>query len=72
MHYQYLKDKPTRFESLTRYTLEEFSVLLPYFIKHFLEYYATKTLDGNLVKNGDIPLTKRVVYQVLKISYCLF
>ena len=46
MNYQYLKDKPTRFESLTGYTLEEFSSLLPHFTKHFLEYYATKTLDG--------------------------
>ena len=46
MNYQYLKDKPTRFESLTGYTLEEFSSLLPYFTKHFLAYYATKTLDG--------------------------
>ena len=46
MNYQYLRDKPTRFESLTGYTLEEFSSLLPYFTKHFLEYYATKTLDG--------------------------
>ena len=46
MNYQYLKDKPTRFKSLTGYTLEEFSSLLPYFTKHFLEYYATKTLDG--------------------------
>ena len=46
MNYQYLRDKPTRFESLTGYTLEEFSSLLPYFTKHFLEYYATRTLDG--------------------------
>ncbi len=46
MNYQYLKDKPTRFESLIGYTLEEFSVLLPSFTKHFLAYYATKTLDG--------------------------
>ncbi len=46
MNYQYLKDKPTRFESLTGYKLEEFSALLPSFIQYFLEYYATKTLDG--------------------------
>ena len=46
MNYQYLRNKPTRFESLTGYTLEEFSSLLPYFTKHFLEYYATRTLDG--------------------------
>ena len=74
MNYQYLKDKPTRFESLTGYKLEEFSALLPPFIQYFLEYYSTKTLDGKPRngKNGDIPLTKRVVYQVLKISCCLF
>ena len=46
MNYQYLMDKPTRFESLTGYKLEEFSALLPSFIQYFLEYYATKTLDG--------------------------
>ena len=46
MNYQYLMDKPTRFASLTGYTLEEFSSLLPHFTKHFLEFYATKTLDG--------------------------
>ena len=46
MNYQYLKDKPTRFESRTGYKLEEFSALLLSFIQYFLEYYATKTLDG--------------------------
>ena len=38
MNYQYLKDKPTRFESLTGYTLENlFFRTLPN------RYYATKT-----------------------------
>ena len=46
MNYQYLKDKPTRFESRTGWTLEEFSYLLPCFTKHFLEFYVTKILDG--------------------------
>ena len=47
MNYDFLKDKPKRFETLTGFTLEEFLVLLPIFTKAFLEYYSTITLDGN-------------------------
>lgn len=46
MNYAFLKDKPTRFESLTGCPLEEFLVLLPVFRKTFLEHYSTITLDG--------------------------
>ena len=44
--YQDLKDKPKRFQSLTGHTLKEFSTLVPYFSKCFLEFVQTNTLDG--------------------------
>ena len=44
--YETLKHKPKRFLSLTGYTLEEFSVLVPYFSKRFLASVETKTLAG--------------------------
>ena len=44
--YETLKDKPKRFLSLTGYTLEEFSALVPYFSKRFLASVETKTLEG--------------------------
>ena len=34
-NYQNLKTKPTKFLSLTGYTLEEFSALLPHFPRAF-------------------------------------
>ena len=45
--YETLKTKPKRLLSLTGYTLEEFSALLPYFSKRFLASVETKTLEGN-------------------------
>ena len=44
--YEKVKNKPKRFLSLTGYTLEEFSALLPYFSKRFLEFVETQTLEG--------------------------
>ena len=44
--YETLKHKPKRFLSLTGYTLEEFSALVPYFSKRFLASVETKTLQG--------------------------
>ena len=44
--YETLKTKPKRFLSLTGYTLEEFSALVPYFSKRFLASVETKTLEG--------------------------
>ena len=44
--YETLKTKPKRLLSLTGYTLEEFSALLPYFSKRFLASVETKTLEG--------------------------
>ena len=44
--YQDLKDKLKRFESLTGYTPKEFTTLVPYFSKCFLEFVQTNTLDG--------------------------
>ena len=45
--YQNLKEEPREFLSLTGYTLEEFTALLPQFSKRFLQTVQTKTLDGN-------------------------
>ena len=61
--YETLKDRPKRFLSLTGYTLEEFSALLPSFSKRFLEFVETQTLDGKhrkkrrytLYKNSCLP-----------------
>lgn len=61
--YETLKDKPQRFVSLTGYTLEEFSALLPSFSKRFLEFVETQTLEGKhrkkrrytLYKNSCLP-----------------
>ena len=63
MRYETLKHKPKRFLSLTGYTLEEFSALLPYFSKRFLASVETKTLEGKhrkkrrytCYKNGCLP-----------------
>ena len=44
--YETLKHKPKQFLSLTGYTLEEFSALLPSFFKCFLEFVETQTLEG--------------------------
>ena len=48
--YQNLKEEPREFLSLTGYTLEEFTALLPQFSKRFLQTVQTKTLDGNTRK----------------------
>ena len=61
--YETLKEKPARFLSLTGYTLEEFSVLLPFFKKQFQQFVETQTLDGKdrkkrrytLYKNSSLP-----------------
>lgn len=56
--YETLKDKPKRFLSLTGYTLEEFSALLPSFSKRFLEFVETQTLDGKRRKKRRYTLYK--------------
>ena len=63
--YETLKHKPKRFLSLTGYTLEEFSALVPYFSKRFLASVETKTLEGKHRKKRRYTqyknrLTKRV------------
>ena len=63
IRYEILKDKPKRFLSLTGYTLEEFSALLPSFSKRFLAFVGTQTLDRKhrkkrrytLYKNSCLP-----------------
>ena len=44
--YEVLKDKPKQLLSLTGFTPEEFSALLPAFSKRFSVFVETKTLDG--------------------------
>ena len=70
--YETLKTKPKRLLSLTGYTLEEFSALLPYFSKRFLASVETKTLEANPEKNDGILTIKIVACQTLKISCSLF
>ena len=70
--YENLKDKPKRFLSLTGYMPEEFSALVPYFSDRFLEFVETRRSQEAPEKNASIAVTKTVVYQLLKISCCLF
>ena len=56
--YETLKDRPKRFLSLTGYTLEEFSALLPFFSKRFLAFVETQTLDGERRKKRRYTLYK--------------
>ena len=46
VRYEVLKDKPKQLLSLTGFTPEEFSVLLPAFSERFTLFVETKTLDG--------------------------
>ena len=46
IHYEVVKDKPQQLLSLTGFTAEEFSALLPSFSKRFSLFVETKTLDG--------------------------
>ena len=50
-NFQDLKDKADAFLSLTGYTLEEFTKLLPHFSHCFLEHMQTHTLDNKPRKN---------------------
>ena len=72
IRYETLKTKPKRFLSLTGYTLEEFSALVPYFSKRFLASVETKTLAGKYRKKRRYTPIKIVAYPVLKISCFLF
>ena len=46
IRYEVLKDKPQQLLSLTGFTSEEFSALLPAFSKRFSVFVETKTLEG--------------------------
>lgn len=46
MRYETLKDKPKQLLSLTGFTPEEFSALLPAFSNRFSVFVETKTLEG--------------------------
>ena len=61
--YDTLKNKPKRFLSLTGYTLEEFSVLVPYFSKRFLASVETKQTPEK--SDGILPI--KILASVLKI-----
>ena len=71
--YETLKEKPARFLSLTGYTLEEFSVLLPFFKKQFQQFVETQTLDGKdrkkrrytLYKNSSLPSSENQLLFIL-------
>ena len=72
--YETLKHKPKRFLSLTGYTLEEFSALLPSFSKRF--YFSSslkyKHLMANTERNVGIPSIKTVAYRLSRINCSLF
>ena len=70
--YETLKTKPKRLLSLTGYTLEEFSALLPYFSKRFWHPSKQRRLRANPEKNDGILTIKIVACQTLKISCSLF
>ena len=58
IRYEVLKDKPKQLLSLTGFTPEEFSALLPAFSKRFSLFVETKTLDGKTRKKRQYTLYK--------------
>ena len=52
--YETLKNKPKRFLSLTGYTLEEFSALVPYFSKRFFGIRRNKDASGKTPKKATV------------------
>ena len=58
IRYEVLKDKPKQLLSLTGFTPEEFSALLPAFLKRFSMFVETKTLDGKDRKKRQYTLYK--------------
>ena len=58
MRYEVLKDKPKQLLSLTGFTPEEFSALLPAFSERFSLFVETKTLDGKDRKKRQYTLYK--------------
>ena len=73
IRYEVLKDKPKQLLSLTGFTPEEFSALLPSFSKRFLGFVEAKTLDGKdrkkrqytLYKNSCFPSTEDMLLFIL-------
>ncbi len=58
IRYEVLKEKPKQLLSLTGFTPEEFSTLLPAFSKCFSVFVRTKTLDGKDRKKRQYSLYK--------------
>ena len=70
--YETLKHKPKQFLSLTGYTLEEFSALLPSFFKCFLEFVEHRHLRVNVERSVGTLSIKIVAYRPVKINCSLF
>ena len=76
IHYEVLKDKPKQLLSLTGFTPEEFSALLPSFSKRFFRFIETKTLDSKARKKRQYTVYKNSCFpsiedMLLFILMCL-
>lgn len=66
IRYETLKDKPKQLLSLTGFTPEEFSALLPAFSKRFSVFVETKTLEGKDRKKRQYTLYKNSCFSSLE------
>lgn len=66
IRYEVLKDKPKHLLSLTGFTPEEFSALLPAFSKRFSVFVETKTLEGKARKKRRYTLYKNSCFPSLE------
>ena len=66
IRYEVLKDKPKQLLSLTGFTPEEFSVLLPSFSERFLAFVETQTLDGKAQKKPEYTRYKNSYFPSLE------
>ena len=66
IRYEVLKDKPKQLLSLTGFTPEEFSALLPAFSESFSLFVETKTLDGKTRKKRQYTLYKNSCFSSIE------
>ena len=66
IRYEVLKDKPKHLLSLTGFTPEEFSALLPAFSKSFSAFVETKTLEGKDRKKRQYTLYKNSCFSSIE------
>ena len=66
IRYEVLKNKPKQLLSLTGFTPEEFSTLLPVFSKRFSGFVETKTLEGKDRKKRQYTLYKNSCFSSLE------